>query len=74
MTFIGALPHTHLTGVEIWTKIVRKGVDIGYLNYNKYYDFNYQNHLTIDPPIVVTKVDLINFEFFDEVLYLSWQG
>jgi hypothetical protein len=52
------MPHTHLAGFEIWTKIVRDGFDIGYLFNNKYYDFNYQNTYILNPPINITKVYL----------------
>ena len=51
--------HTHLTGMELYTKIIRNGVDIGYLFYNKYYDFNFQNSYEISPPAVVTRVILV---------------
>jgi hypothetical protein len=54
---VSAIPHTHLTGTEVWTKIIRKGVDIGYLFRNKYYDFNYQNSYNLDPPVKITKDD-----------------
>jgi hypothetical protein len=63
LTFISAVPHTHLTGVEIWTKIIRKGVDIGYLHRNKYYDFNFQNGYTIEPSINLTTVCVRAFKF-----------
>lgn len=56
LTVISINPHTHLTGIEVWTKIIRNGTDIGYLNLNKNYDFNYQDSLQLDPPINITKV------------------
>ena len=49
-------PHTHTVGYEVYTKIIRKGNDIGYLFKNDYYDFNYQNIYTLNPPVNITKV------------------
>ncbi len=46
-----------MTGTEVWTKIIRKGVDIGYLFRNKYYDFNYQNSYKLEPPVKLTLDD-----------------
>jgi hypothetical protein len=45
-----------LIGYDVWTKIVRNGIDIGYLARNPNYDFNYQNYLTLKPSVVLTKV------------------
>lgn len=56
ITILSALPHTHLTGVEISTKIIRNGTDIGYLDWNKYYSFNYQNIYLLNPRVEITKV------------------
>ncbi len=49
-----------MAGNEVWTKIIRKGVDIGYLFRNKYYDFNYQNSYNLDPPVKITKDDALH--------------
>jgi len=57
VTIISAIPHTHLKGIQVWTKIIRKGNDIGYLFYNKYYDFNYQTSYTLNPYINITSDD-----------------
>jgi hypothetical protein len=57
ITIVTSIPHTHLAGNEVWTKIIRKGVDIGYLFRNKFYDFNYQNSYLLDPPVKITKDD-----------------
>lgn len=59
ITVIMAHPHTHLTGIELWTQIIRNGDDIGYLFRNKYYNFNYQNSYLLDPPVNLTKVNKI---------------
>ena len=52
-----AAPHTHLVGIDVWTRIIRKGEDIGYLHRNKYYDFNYQNNYLLDPYVNFTQVN-----------------
>lgn len=68
MTVLFAFPHTHLTGVEVSTSIIRNGVDIGYLYRNKYYDFNYQNYYPLDPPVVLQKVKIILFNMIFTIL------
>lgn len=65
MNIISANPHTHLTGLEVSTKIIRKGVDIGYLFRNKYYDFNFQNTYLLNPEVPITKDD----ELITECVY-----
>ena len=37
-----SLVHSHLVGVSMWTQIIRDGVDIGYVDKNLNYDFEYQ--------------------------------
>lgn len=62
ITIVAASPHTHLAGVEVWTKIIRNGEEKGYLFRNKYYDFNYQNTYLLNPAVNITKVDhLFNY-------------
>jgi hypothetical protein len=65
-----AAPHTHLTGKSISTKIIRDGVNIGYLDYNKYYDFNYQELYILNPRIEITQVKK-NKNAFSTVLNFS---
>merc|ERR1712110_102521 len=36
------LPHTHLAGRSIYTKVVRNKTEVEYIGNNKYYDFNFQ--------------------------------
>ena len=55
ITVVSAMPHTHSSGTQVWTKIVRKGVEIGYLFRNKFYDSNLQQSFEIDPT-TLTKV------------------
>ncbi|RNA24662.1 DBH-like monooxygenase 1, partial [Brachionus plicatilis] len=57
ITVVSAIPHTHLVGVEVWTKIIRKGNDIGYLFFNRNYDFNYQTSYTLNPFVNITQHD-----------------
>lgn len=59
ITVISSIPHTHLAGTEIWTKIYRNGQDIGYLFRNRNYDFNYQNNYLFNPFVNVTKDDTL---------------
>jgi hypothetical protein len=54
-----AISHTHLTGIDVGTRIVRNNEDIGYLYRNKYYDFNYQINGLISPPVVLKQVFFI---------------
>jgi hypothetical protein len=56
MTVIMAFPHTHLTGVEVKTRLIRKGIDMGYVYYNKYYKFDYQQTYELEPAVVITPV------------------
>ncbi|CAF1040449.1 unnamed protein product [Brachionus calyciflorus] len=65
ITVVSSLPHTHLTGQAVSTKIIRNGKDIGYLFRNKYYDFNYQNTYLLNPFVQVTKDD----ELITECVY-----
>ncbi|UJR14303.1 hypothetical protein I4U23_001293 [Adineta vaga] len=39
---IFALPHTHLQGTSVWTKIIRNNTAVDYLFNGEMYDFNYQ--------------------------------
>ncbi|CAF4000838.1 unnamed protein product [Rotaria sordida] len=39
---IFALPHTHLQGISVWTKLIRNNTAIQYLFNSEKYDFNYQ--------------------------------
>ncbi|CAF0944282.1 unnamed protein product [Brachionus calyciflorus] len=65
LTIISSLPHTHLTGRAVSTKIIRNGKDIGYLFRNKYYDFNYQNTYLLNPTVQITSDD----ELITECIY-----
>ena len=56
LTLVMAFPHTHLAGTSVKTSIVRNGVDIGYAFYNKYYNFDFQQVYSIDPPVTLTPV------------------
>lgn len=56
ITIIGTSPHTHMTGISVDTKIIRNGVDIGYVLANHHYDFNYQQLYYLKPYVNITKV------------------
>ena len=58
-----AYPHTHLSGLEVSTKIIRNGSDIGYLFRNKYYDFNFQNNYLLNPSVEITQVCYSSLKF-----------
>ena len=53
------MPHTHLAGVSVETRIIRNGVDIGFVFANPHYDFNYQQIYLLKPSVVLTKVSFI---------------
>jgi hypothetical protein len=40
--------HAHLAGRRIYTKVVRDGVDLGYLLDNKYFNFDLQRDIPIE--------------------------
>ena len=56
ITIVGYASHTHLTGREIYTSIVKNGTELGYLAKNKYYNFEFQNTIYLDPFITITDV------------------
>lgn len=56
ITVIGTIPHTHMTGVSVDTKIIRNGTDIGYIFANHQFDFNYQQFYTLYPFVNITIV------------------
>jgi hypothetical protein len=56
MTVIGSILHTHLTGVSIFTKIVRNGKDVPLFG-DVDYDFNYQQLYFLSPYVNITKVN-----------------
>ena len=39
---IGTFPHSHTAGASIWTQIIRNKTEIGYLDLNLNYDFDFQ--------------------------------
>ena len=39
---IASLPHSHTAGASMWTQIIRDNKEIGYLDLNLNYDFNFQ--------------------------------
>jgi hypothetical protein len=56
LTIISAMPHTHLAGTAVYTKLIRNGKDIGYVFNIPNYDFNYQQTFTLTPYVTLTKV------------------
>jgi hypothetical protein len=58
-----AMSHTHLSGIDIGTRIIRNGEDIGNLYRNKHYDFNYQMNAFLNPPVSIKKVIDSSFVF-----------
>jgi len=48
---IYALPHTHLQGVSVWTKIIRNNTAVDYLFNAESYHFNYQFQHRLTQPI-----------------------
>ena len=39
---IASFPHSHTAGASMWTQIIRDNKEIGYLDLNLNYDFNFQ--------------------------------
>ena len=39
---IATFPHSHTSGVSMWTQLIRDNKEIGYLDLNLNYDFNFQ--------------------------------
>ena len=76
ITVISANPHTHLTGISVDTKIIRNGVDIGYLFANHEYDFNYQQSYLLNPYVNITIVKSKNQCFIkhskESINYMRW--
>ncbi|CAF2711169.1 unnamed protein product [Rotaria sp. Silwood2] len=46
-----ALPHTHLQGITVWTKIIRNNTAVQYLFNSEKYNFNYQYQSRLPQPI-----------------------
>ncbi|CAF1008830.1 unnamed protein product [Brachionus calyciflorus] len=53
------LPHAHLLGKEIYTKVIRDGKEVAYLANNKFYDFNNQYYNFLNKPVTLKKGDEI---------------
>jgi len=51
ITVLGALPHTHLQGRSLWTKIIREKKAVDYLFNAEAFDFNYQFGNAFPKPI-----------------------
>ncbi|CAF1072713.1 unnamed protein product [Didymodactylos carnosus] len=56
ITVISALPHTHLQGVTVWSKLIRNNRVVKYLYNSDAYDFNYQFDNRLTEPIVLYPV------------------
>jgi hypothetical protein len=54
---IYALPHTHLQGVSVWTKIIRNNTAVEYLFNAESYHFNYQFQHRLSQPIQLFPVN-----------------
>lgn len=59
ITVFATLPHTHLTGRQIYSKVIRNGKEVSYITYGKYYDFNYQYTNFLASPITILPGDEI---------------
>ena len=42
LNVIASFPHSHTAGVSMWTQIIRDNKEIGYLDINLNYDFDFQ--------------------------------
>ncbi|CAF4012623.1 unnamed protein product [Adineta steineri] len=53
INILSALPHTHLQGVSVWTKLIRNNTAVQYLFNAEAYDFNYQFENRLSEPIKI---------------------
>ena len=51
--------HTHTAAKSVYTKIVKNGIETGYLAKNQYFNPNYQNTVILNNFINITQVFLI---------------
>ncbi|CAF0896092.1 unnamed protein product [Adineta ricciae] len=65
ITVFCALPHTHLQGQSVWTKLIRNRTAVQYLFNSEAYDFNYQFHNRFPKPIQIYPGD----EFATRCIY-----
>lgn len=56
ITVFAQLPHTHLAGSQVFSKVVRNGSEVEYIANNKYYDFNYQYVNFLQRPVTLKRV------------------
>ncbi|WP_411023013.1 hypothetical protein, partial [Salmonella sp. s51228] len=61
ITVFASLLHSHLTGVSIWTQIIRDGKEIGYLDSNFNYDFDFQYFVIPSETVIIQPGDEIIF-------------
>jgi hypothetical protein len=50
---------SHIKGSQVYTKIIRDGEEIGYLEKTKNFDFNYQTLNFLKEPVVLKMVIFI---------------
>ena len=55
-TLLNFLKHAHLAGIDLYTNIIRDGVDVGYLYKNKHFEIRLQTQIYFDPPVAITSV------------------
>ncbi|CAF1310464.1 unnamed protein product [Rotaria sordida] len=53
INIVSALPHTHLQGYSVWTKLIRNNTAVQYLFNAEAYDFNYQFANRLPKPIKI---------------------
>ena len=59
ITVFAQLPHTHLAGVEFYSKILRNNKEIEIISNNPYYDSNFQYVSFMQEEVVLKKVSII---------------
>jgi len=59
ITIFAQLPHTHLAGVEVYSKILRNNKEIEVISNNPYYDSNFQYIAFMQNNVVLKKVIII---------------
>ncbi len=56
ITIFAQLPHTHMAGVEFYSKILRNNTEVQLISNNPYYDSNFQYVAFMQDNVVLKKV------------------
>lgn len=56
VTIFAELPHTHLAGTEMHSKILRNNKEVEHISHNPYYDSNFQYVNFMPKPVKIKRV------------------